>query len=100
MQQLMREEEDDESEGEEEDTEAAERTIVRPLEETLPDLPFKLFPLSTKPPEPAGSRPTLRSLAAQLVRYRAGQLIGMHGPARSVSSIQRQQGHARSRDGW
>ena len=53
-QQLMGDD-DDEEEGEEEDLEAVEPTIPRCLEETLTDLPFKLFPLSTKPPEPQSS---------------------------------------------
>jgi len=44
-------EEDEEEEGEEEEIDFAEPTVTKPLEETLTDLPFTLFPLSTKEPE-------------------------------------------------
>jgi len=50
----VEDEEEDEGE-EEEDIDFAEPTVLKPLEDTLPDKPFKLFPLSTKPPEPAQS---------------------------------------------
>jgi len=54
-QELGAEEEEEDEGEEEEDIDFAEPTVLKPLEDTLPDKPFKLFPLSTKPPEPAQS---------------------------------------------
>lgn len=44
-------EDDDEQEGEGEEDDADEPTITKPLEDTLPDKPFKDYVLSNKPPK-------------------------------------------------
>jgi len=55
MQDLMGEDEDEDENSDEDEAEYAEPTIPRGLEETLTDLPFALYPLSTKPPDAEGS---------------------------------------------
>ena len=49
------EDEEEEGEEEEEEEEAEENTVTKALEDTLTDMPFTLYKLSTKPPEPTSS---------------------------------------------